>query len=142
MRKARRFISRQKQVFLVGFSLIFPRIPRISKNGLNTSLANEGNSAPLLVFSTGNTHPPVSILLEYLSLSSQSLRPTLKLEERVRSHCSLVIVRWLWTIPTLSNVLTFKYSTKEYLQSSNSNILQNQMNLRTTWIIQIIFKAR
>ena len=38
MRKARRFISREKQVFLVGFSLTFPRFPRISKNRLNTSL--------------------------------------------------------------------------------------------------------
>ena len=38
MRKARRFISWEKQVFLVGFSLTFPRFPRISKNRLNTSL--------------------------------------------------------------------------------------------------------
>ena len=36
--KARGFISRQKHVFLVGFSLLFPRFPRISKNQLNTSL--------------------------------------------------------------------------------------------------------
>ena len=38
MRKARRFLSREKQVFLVVFSLTFPRFPRISKNQLNTSL--------------------------------------------------------------------------------------------------------
>ena len=38
MRGARRFFSREKQVFLVGFSLTFPRFPRISKNRLNTSL--------------------------------------------------------------------------------------------------------
>ena len=38
MRKAKRFSSREKQVFLVGFSLTFPRSPRISKNRLNTSL--------------------------------------------------------------------------------------------------------
>ena len=38
MRKARRFISRKKQVFLVGFSLTFPRFLQISKNRLNTSL--------------------------------------------------------------------------------------------------------
>ena len=38
MRKARCFISREKQVFLVGFSLAFPRFPRISKIRLNTSL--------------------------------------------------------------------------------------------------------
>ena len=41
MRGARRFFSREKQVFLVGFSLTFPRFPRISKNRLNTSLALE-----------------------------------------------------------------------------------------------------
>ena len=41
MRKARRFISREKQVFLVGFSLTFPRFPRISKNQLNTSLQKD-----------------------------------------------------------------------------------------------------
>ena len=50
MRKARRFISREKQVFLVSFSLIFLRFPRISKNRLNTSLANERNSAPIIGF--------------------------------------------------------------------------------------------
>ena len=38
MRKAKRFISREKQVFLVGFSLTFPRFPRKSKNRLNISL--------------------------------------------------------------------------------------------------------
>ena len=38
MRKARHFISREKQVFLVGFYLTFPRFSRISKNRLNTSL--------------------------------------------------------------------------------------------------------
>ena len=38
MHKSRHFISREKQVFLVGFSLTFPRFPRISKNQLNTSL--------------------------------------------------------------------------------------------------------
>ena len=38
MRKARRFISREKQVFFVGFSLAFAAFPRISKNRLNTSL--------------------------------------------------------------------------------------------------------
>ena len=53
----------------------------------------KGTVLPLLVFSTGNTHPPVLILPEYTSLSSQSLRRTLKLEERVRNDCSLVIVR-------------------------------------------------
>ena len=40
MRKARCFISREKQVFLVGFSLKFPRFPQISKNRLNTSLGH------------------------------------------------------------------------------------------------------
>ena len=43
MRKARRFISWEKQVFLVGFSLTFPAFPRISKNRLNTSLEIVGN---------------------------------------------------------------------------------------------------
>ena len=38
MRGARRFFSRKKQVFLVGFSLTIPRFPRKSKNRLNTSL--------------------------------------------------------------------------------------------------------
>ena len=38
MRKARRFISQEKQVFLVSFSLTFPIFPQISKNWLNTSL--------------------------------------------------------------------------------------------------------
>ena len=38
MRKAKRFILREKQVFLAGFSLTFPRFLRISKNRLNTSL--------------------------------------------------------------------------------------------------------
>ena len=38
MRKAKRFISQEKQVFLVGFSLTFPRSPRISKKRLNASL--------------------------------------------------------------------------------------------------------
>ena len=38
MRQVRRFISREKQVFLVGFSLTFLRFPRLSKNRLNTSL--------------------------------------------------------------------------------------------------------
>ena len=32
MCKARRFFSREKQVFPVGFSLAFPRFPQISKN--------------------------------------------------------------------------------------------------------------
>ena len=40
MRKARRFISRQKQDFLVSFSLTFPRFPRVSKNRLSTSLTH------------------------------------------------------------------------------------------------------
>ena len=38
MRKAWHFISGEKQVFLVGLSLTFPRFPRKSKNRLNTSL--------------------------------------------------------------------------------------------------------
>ena len=38
MRGARHFFSREKQVFLVGFSLTIPRFPRKSKNRLNTSL--------------------------------------------------------------------------------------------------------
>ena len=38
MREARRFFSREKQVFLVGFSLTFPRLSCKSKNLLNTSL--------------------------------------------------------------------------------------------------------
>ena len=38
MRGARRFFSREKQVFLVGFSLTILRFPRKSKNRLNTSL--------------------------------------------------------------------------------------------------------
>ena len=38
MRGARCFFSREKQVFLVGFSLTIPRFPRKSKNRLNTSL--------------------------------------------------------------------------------------------------------
>ena len=36
--KVRHFISWEKQVFLVGFSLAFPTFPRESKNRLNTSL--------------------------------------------------------------------------------------------------------
>ena len=38
MRKARRFVSREKQVFLVGFSLTFPRFSPKTKNRLKTSL--------------------------------------------------------------------------------------------------------
>ena len=38
MRKARCFISRKKQVFLVDFSAEFPIFPRISKNQPNISL--------------------------------------------------------------------------------------------------------
>ena len=38
MRGARRFFSREKQVFLVGFSLTIPRFLRRSKNRLSTSL--------------------------------------------------------------------------------------------------------
>ena len=38
MRKARCFISRKKQVFLVDFSAEFPIFPRISKNRPNISL--------------------------------------------------------------------------------------------------------
>ena len=38
MRKTRRFNSREKQIFLVGFSLTSPRFLQISKNRLNTSL--------------------------------------------------------------------------------------------------------
>ena len=38
MRGARRFFSREKQVFLVGFSLTIPRFPHKSKNRLNASL--------------------------------------------------------------------------------------------------------
>ena len=38
MRGVRRFFSREKQVFLVGFSLTFPGFPRKSKIRLNTSL--------------------------------------------------------------------------------------------------------
>ena len=44
MRKARRFISRVKQVFLVSFSLTFPRFLRISKNRLSTSLTKPPNT--------------------------------------------------------------------------------------------------
>ena len=44
MRKARRFISREKQTFLVRFSLAFPRFPRISKNRLNTSIGDYRDS--------------------------------------------------------------------------------------------------
>ena len=39
MRKTRRFNSREKQIFLVGFSLTSPRFLQISKNRLNTSLS-------------------------------------------------------------------------------------------------------
>ena len=38
MRGARRFISREKQVFLVDFSLTFPRFPQKSQNRLNSTL--------------------------------------------------------------------------------------------------------
>ena len=38
MRKARCFISREKHVFLVSFSLAFLRFPQVQKNQLNTSL--------------------------------------------------------------------------------------------------------
>ena len=38
MRGAGRFFSREKQVFLVGFSLTIPQFPRKSQNRLNTSL--------------------------------------------------------------------------------------------------------
>ena len=37
MRGATRFFSRERQVFLVGFSLTFPRFPSKFKNRLNTS---------------------------------------------------------------------------------------------------------
>ena len=39
MRGARRFFLREKQVFLVGFSLAIPRFPHKSKKRLNTNLA-------------------------------------------------------------------------------------------------------
>ena len=41
MRGARRLFSREKQVFLVGFSLTIPRFPCKSKNRLNTSLVSD-----------------------------------------------------------------------------------------------------
>ena len=37
MREDRGFFSREKQVFLVGFSLTIPRFPRKSENRLNTT---------------------------------------------------------------------------------------------------------
>ena len=40
IRGARRFFLPEKKVFLVGFSLIFPRFLRKSKNQLNASLPN------------------------------------------------------------------------------------------------------
>ena len=46
MRKTRRFISRKKQAFLVGFSFTFPRFLRISKNRLNNSLYTEDYLGP------------------------------------------------------------------------------------------------
>ena len=49
MRGARCFFSQEKQVFLVGFSLKFPRFPRISKNRLNTSLVNGKITKPKLI---------------------------------------------------------------------------------------------
>ena len=44
MRGARRFFSREKQVFLVSFSLTSPRFPRISNNRLNSSLVIQKQS--------------------------------------------------------------------------------------------------
>ena len=52
MRKAKRVISREKQVLLVGFSLIFPRFPLISKTRLNTSLILQMKTVCLLVKET------------------------------------------------------------------------------------------
>ena len=45
MRGARRFFSREKQIFLVGFSLTIPRFLRKSKNRLNTSLPSYRNQS-------------------------------------------------------------------------------------------------
>ena len=50
MRKSRRFISQQKQVFLVDFSLTFPRFPRMSKNKLNTSLVSQTDEIAVFPF--------------------------------------------------------------------------------------------
>ena len=47
MRKTRRFILREKEVLIVGFSLAFPRFPQTSKKRLNASLIK----LPIMVFS-------------------------------------------------------------------------------------------
>ena len=51
-REARRFFSREKQLFLVGFSLTFPKFPRKFKNLLNTSLHFTCMSKRVWVFIT------------------------------------------------------------------------------------------
>ena len=51
MHKARRFISREK-VFLVGFSLAFPRFPQILKKRLNNSLRWKLKKIYYVVFSS------------------------------------------------------------------------------------------
>ena len=49
MHGASRFVSREKQVFLVGFSFTLPRFPRKSKNRLNTSLRSESHSIAIML---------------------------------------------------------------------------------------------
>ena len=48
-----RFISREREVFLVGFSLTFPRFPRILKNRRNTSLWKSRSSRSQIFFKIG-----------------------------------------------------------------------------------------
>ena len=52
--KARCFISPEKQVFLIGFSLTFPRFARTSKNQLNTATAEGSSSSSSSSSSSGD----------------------------------------------------------------------------------------
>ena len=131
MRKARHFISREKQVFLVGFSLAFPRFPQISKNRLNTSLISSfgGNLSKwirkknveyyrILYQKCRNTKFKYSIKRQELVFIKQIFQSWLK----INGNC----LRWVPLCP--------KYSNEAKLQKDSSfgNGLQFPYNCHAT----------